>query len=114
MSTDDAPRTVEAIHADLAASRARLVSSVSELLDDVQPKNVARRVAGNAKTFAAAEFENLKSQVKDERGWRVDRLVALGGAVLGAFTLVLTLRGIVAVSRRRSLAKPARPELSRP
>ncbi|MDO4718073.1 MAG: DUF3618 domain-containing protein [Propionibacteriaceae bacterium] len=114
MSTDDAPRTVDAIHADLAASRARLVSSVSGLMDDVQPKNVAKRAASNAKTFAATEFENLKAQVKDDQGWRVDRLVALGGAVLGALTLVLTLRGIVAVSRRRSLAKLARRELGQP
>lgn len=104
MSKDETPRTAAEIQADLAATRQQLASSVEGLMHDIQPKNIAKRAVDDAKTFVGAEYQNVKQQVKDEDGWRVDRLIAIGGAVLGAIAFVATIRGIVRASRRRAVA----------
>lgn len=105
-------RTTDQIKSDLAANRAKLTLSVEELVDEMQPKNVAKRAADEAKTFVTGEIKDLKSQFKDENGWRTDRLVAVGGAVVGAVVFVLTVRGVVGASRRRALRAAVRKELA--
>lgn len=112
MSKDEAPRSIADIQADLAASRATLVSSVEGLIDDLRPKNMAKRAVSDAKSFVSTEFENAKQQVKDENGWRVDRLISVGGAILGAVAFVFTVRMIVNRSRGRALLSSPRKQLT--
>lgn len=106
------PRSVADIQADIAGSRARLASSVSDLIDDVHPKNVKARTVNDAKEFVSSEFAHVKSQVKDEHGWRVDRLVAIGGAVIGVVAFVLTVRAITKSGRKPELDTPKLKELT--
>lgn len=107
MDTKDAQPTIEELKAEAAANRARLTESVGALAEELQPRNLAKATFEDAKTFVSSEFENAKSQIKDEYGWRVDRLIAVGGAVLGVVTFVLTVRAIVNRSRgRKLLANP--------
>lgn len=103
----DKARSVAEIRADLARNRAQVAESVSELIDEVNPKNVAKRSVESAKTFAATEFEAAKAQVKDEHGWRTDRLMIIGGAILGVVVFAITLNSI-SHARHRSLGDKAR------
>ena len=103
----DKARSVAEIRADLARNRAQVADSVSELITEVNPKNVAKRGVENARSFAAAEFESVKAQVVDEHGWRTDRLVIIGGAVLGVVVFAITLNSI-SHARQRSLGDKAR------
>lgn len=103
----DKARSVDEIRADLARNRAQFADSVSGLVDEVNPKNIAKRGVENAKSFAAMEFEAAKSQVKDEQGWRTDRLLIIGGAVLGVVVFAITMNSI-SNARRKSLGYKAR------
>ncbi len=100
-------RSVSEIRADLARNRAKMADSVSDLVEEVSPKNIAKRGVDTAKDFAATEFEAVKAQVKDENGWRTDRLMVIGGAVLGVVAFVITLKSI-SHARNRSLGDKAR------
>ena len=78
-------RTAEQIEADIAATRARLASTVDELVDRAHPKNMARR-----------QVEQAKAQVFDERGQlRTQKIVAVGGAVAGVLAVLLLIRRLV-------------------
>jgi hypothetical protein len=80
-----AARTPAQIEADIAATRARLASTVDELVDKAHPKNVAKR-----------EFEHAKAQVFDADGrLRTEKLVAVGGAVVGVLGVLLVIRRLV-------------------
>lgn len=103
----DKTRSVSEIRADLARNRADVADSLGEFVSEVNPKNVAKRGVEDAKQFAATEFEAVKSQVKDENGWRTDRLMIIGGAVLGVVVFVITVRSITHV-RNRTLGDKAR------
>lgn len=103
----DKARSVSEIRADLARNRAQVADSVGEFVDEVNPKNIAKRGVDNAKSFAASEFESVKSQVKDEHGWRTDRLMIIGGAVLGVVVFAITLKSI-SRARNKSLGDKAR------
>lgn len=100
-------RSISEIRADLARNRTHMADSVSELVEEVSPKNVAKRGVDSAKSFAASEFEAAKATVKDENGWRTDRLMAIGGAVLGVVAFIITLKSI-SHARNRSLGDKAR------
>lgn len=100
-------RSISEIQADLARNRAQMADSVSEFVEEVSPKNVAKRGVDSAKNFASAEFEAAKATIKDENGWRTDRLVIIGGAVLGVVAFVVTLKSI-SRARNRSLGDKAR------
>lgn len=100
-------RSVDEIRADLARNRAQFAGSVGELIDEVKPKNIAKRGVASAKEFAATEFASVKDQVRDEHGWRTDRLVIIGGAVLSVVVFAITLNSI-ANARQRSLGDRAR------
>jgi anti-sigma factor RsiW len=83
--SDTKARTAEQIEADIAATRARLASTVDELVDRANPRNVARR-----------EVEKAKAQVFDERGQlRTQKIVAVGGAAVGVIGLLLLIRRLV-------------------
>ncbi len=83
--SDTQARTAEQIEADIAATRARLASTVDELVDRAHPKNVAKR-----------QVEQAKAQVFDERGeLRTQKLVAVGAAVVGVVGMLLMLRRLV-------------------
>ena len=78
-------RTPEQIEADIAATRARLASTVDELVDRAHPKNVAKR-----------QVEQAKAQVFDERGQlRTQKIVAVGGAAVGVLAVLLLIRRLV-------------------
>jgi uncharacterized protein DUF3618 len=83
--SDTKARTAEQIEADIAATRLRLASTVDELVDRANPKNVALR-----------QVEQAKSQVFDEQGQlRTQKLVAVAGAVVGVVGVLLVIRRLV-------------------
>ena len=105
-------RSVDEIRADLAAARAKLAQATSDAVESVKPQNIARAGVEQAKQFAKAEFESVASQVRDEEGgWRTDRLIAIGGAVLGLVVFVVTINTIA--NRRTSLEASTRRALTR-
>lgn len=93
-------RTAAQIRADIAAARARVSANVSNLVTEVHPTAVKERTINDAKFFAQTEFEAVKSTVKDERGWRMDRLLMLGAAVVGTVAVLVAARAIVRAGRR--------------
>ena len=83
--SDTKARTTEQIEADIAATRARLATTVDELVDRAHPRNVAKR-----------QVEQAKAQVFDERGQlRTQKLIAVGGAVVGVVGMLLVIRRLV-------------------
>jgi|JI8StandDraft_1071087.scaffolds.fasta_scaffold76622_2 hypothetical protein len=88
------PRTEAQIENDLARAKRRLVANLDELVVEAHPKAVAHQVKEEARAFAETQFEQAKQQVKDEYGWRVDRFVVVGGAVLGVVTFLLVVRAL--------------------
>ncbi|CAL8971364.1 hypothetical protein TESS_TESS_02399 [Tessaracoccus sp. O5.2] len=104
-------RSVEDIRADLAANRAKLAQAASDAVESVKPANIARAALDETKLFAKTEFEAVASQVRDdEGGWRTDRLLAIGGAVLGLVVFAVTINSIA--KRRTSLEARARRAIS--
>ncbi len=106
----DKTRSVDEIRVDLARNRAQVADAVSDFVDEVHPKNVARRGMEDAKHFVTGEFENVKAQVKDEGGWRMDRIKVIGGALLGVVVFVVTIN-VIANKRTRSIDARVRREL---
>ena len=83
--SDTKARTAEQIEADIAATRARLASTVDELVDRANPKNLALR-----------QVEQAKSQVFDEQGQlRTQKIVAVAGAVVDVVGVLLVIRRLV-------------------
>lgn len=83
--SDTKARTAEQIEADIAATRERLASTVDELVDRANPKNVALR-----------QVEQARSQVFDEQGrLRTQKIVAVAGAVVGVVGVLLVIRRLV-------------------
>ena len=103
-------RPVAEIRADLARNRAKVADSLGEFVQEVHPKNIARRSIDDAKGFVTEEFNAAKSHVKDENGWRTDRLLAIGGAVLGVVVFAVTLN-VVSARRTRSVSAQVRKAL---
>ena len=83
------------IEADIAAARARLSANVEGLINEVHPKAVVERQIDGARAFVNTEISNAKSQIKDEAGWRLDRIALAGGVVAGALAVLLAIRVIV-------------------
>jgi anti-sigma factor RsiW len=83
--SDTQARTTEQIEAEIAETRARLASTVDELVDRAHPKNVAKR-----------QVEQAKAQVFDERGeLRTQKLVAVGAAAVGVIGMLIMIRKLV-------------------
>jgi anti-sigma factor RsiW len=84
-NTKAADRTPAQIEADIAATRARLASTVDELVDKAHPKNIVRR-----------QVEQARAQVYDADGrLRTQKLVAVGGAALSVIGALLLVRRLV-------------------
>lgn len=103
-------RPVAEIRADLARNRAKVANSLGDFVEEVHPKNIAKRTVNEAKGFVADEFNAAKSHVKDENGWRTDRLLAIGGAVLGVVVFAVTVN-VIAGRRTRSVQAQVRKAL---
>ena len=98
---DTITRSKQDIEAEITAARERLADNVAGLINQVHPKAIVQRGIDDARGFAATEFANAKSQVIDESGrLRTDRVLLLGGAIAGAVTFVLLVRGILRGFRR--------------
>lgn len=93
-ATEQPKTTPEDIERELAAARARLADNVASLFSEVHPKAVVHRQVEEAKTFAKEQAHTFTSQFKDDSGWRVNRLVAVGGAVVGVVVFGLVIRAI--------------------
>lgn len=96
--SSDMDRTVDEIRADLASNRQSLAGAVHDFVESVKPANIARRGIADAKALVSSEFEAVKEELRDEEGWRMDRILLIGGVALGAVALVA---GIAAINRRR-------------
>ena len=98
-------READQIEADLAAARARMSANLTELVNQVHPKVVVQRQVEQAKASAKNEFNYYKSQIVDDNGLRLDRVIVFGGALAGFFTFMLVIRGIIGSARKRSARK---------
>lgn len=87
----DTTRTVDEIRAELASNRQNLAGAMEDLVDSVKPANIARRGIDDAKSFVAGEFQTIKEELRDEDGWRTDRLAIIGGALLGVALFAATI-----------------------
>ena len=87
----DTTRTVDEIRAELASNRHSLAGAMEDLVDSVKPANIARRGIDDAKSFVAGEFQTIKEELRDEDGWRTDRLAIIGGALLGVALFAVTI-----------------------
>lgn len=103
-------RPVAEIRADLARNRAKVADSLGDFIEEVHPKNIAKRGINDAKGFVTDELNAAKAQVKDENGWRTDRLLAIGGAVLGVVVFVVTIN-VISGRRTKSVEAQVRKAL---
>ena len=92
-------RTESQIEADLGATRDRLSSSLTALVDEVHPLRIKARTIGRIKAAVQARVDDARAYVFNARGdLRTDRLLTIGGVAAGVLTAVLVLRRI---ARRR-------------
>jgi hypothetical protein len=78
-------RTPEEIEAEIAATRARLASTVDELVDKAHPRNVAKR-----------QVEQARAQVFDAEGnLRTERIATVAGAIAAVLAVLLIVRRLV-------------------
>jgi hypothetical protein len=78
-------RTPEEIEAEIAATRARLASTVDELVDKAHPRNVAKR-----------QVEQARSQVFDPEGHlRTEKIATVAGAIAAVIVLLMIVRRLV-------------------
>lgn len=104
-------RSIDEIRADLAANRAKLGEATAEAVESMKPKNIAKKGVEEVKTFASAEIGAAKAQfVDDEGGWRTDRLLMIGGAVLGVVAALVALN---VVANKRAVTSRAKKEVGR-
>jgi len=59
-----------------------------------QAKVAAQNTFEQAKALTQQKWTQLKAEIKDENGWRADRIVAVAGGVLGVATFVGIVRGV--------------------
>lgn len=106
-----ANRTVDEIRVDLAANRAKLADATAEAVEAVKPANLAKEGVDQVKSFAKTEFYAATSQLKDDEGsWRTDRLLIIGGAIVGAIVFFATVNTIAS---RRSIDARGRRALEK-
>jgi hypothetical protein len=94
-------RTTPQIEADLSATRARLASSISALIDQVHPNRIKQRQVAEFRQLGGTVKENAKSLILNARGdLRTERIGLLAAAVAGLVGFVLVVRAIGRRSRR--------------
>lgn len=106
-------RDEDQVEADLAATRDRLTSAVSALVDRVHPQRIKQREVAGAKRLAHVEIENLRLLVFNAAGdLRTERLTRAGAGAAGFLGLLLVLRRLVgrgSRGRRDARRRPAKP-----
>lgn len=108
----NAERSIDEIRAEMAANRFKLASATSEAFDSIRPSTLARNSVNGAKNFVKAEVNTAFGHFRRPDGsLRVDRLLMIGGAVVGAVALVVTLNAVG--NRRLALTAQVRGELER-
>ena len=104
-------RSVEQIRADLAANRAKLSEATADAVESMKPANLAREGVDQVKQFAKTEFDSVTAPLRDEDGgWDLNKLLIVGGAVLGVIAFAVTLnsvanRRVLTTAQRRALEK---------
>ncbi len=104
-------RSVEQIRADLAANRAKLSDATADVVESMKPANLAREGVDQVKQFAKTEFDSVTAPLRDEDGgWDLNKLLIVGGAVLGVIAFAVTLnsvanRRVLTTAQRRALEK---------
>lgn len=98
-------RTADEIRRDIAATRACLAAGVENLVEEVHPATLKREASDRARDFVQGEFD----QVKDENGWRVQRIAMAAGVLAAGVVSIIVLRAIVGratgATARRKLEK---------
>jgi len=94
-------RSPEQIRADIHAARQRMSANVQGLVTEVHPTAVKNRAVDDAKEVARTEVQNLTHQVKDENGWRTDRLTLAGVASGAVMVGLLVIRGLAKLVTRK-------------
>jgi anti-sigma-K factor RskA len=87
-------RTLTEIQADIDRAQRQIEDSLAGLIGELHPKAVVHRTVEDAKAFAGEQLTSAKSQVKDQYGWRFDRLALVAGAAVGVVTFVLVVRAL--------------------
>ena len=87
-------RTLTEIQADIDRAQRQIEESLAGLIGEFHPKAVVHRTVEDAKAFAGDQLTSAKAQVKDQYGWRVDRLALVAGAAVGVLTFVLAVRAL--------------------
>lgn len=85
-----APRPIDEIQQDLAATRERLVGNIEQLKVEAHPKALGEKAAGSAKSVVLNEDGSV----------RVERVAMIAGAVVG---LLLIRKGFKARGKRKEL-----------
>ncbi len=104
-------RSVEQIRADLAANRAKMSDATADAVESMKPANLAREGVDQVKQFAKTEFDSVTAPLRDEDGgWDLNKLLIVGGAVLGVIAFAVTLnsvanRRVLTTAQRRALEK---------
>lgn len=91
---EKAPSRAE-IEAEIAAARQRLAGDIAELINQVHPRAIVHNTVADAREFVSGEFRQLKDQLVDEDGVRVERVALAVAAVAGVVTFVMVVRSIV-------------------
>ena len=94
-------RTLTEIQADIDRAQRQIEDTLASLIDSVHPKAIAHRTIEDAKSFAGEQLTSAKAQVKDQYGWRLDRLALVAGAVAGVVTFLFAVRAVGKRSSRR-------------
>ncbi|MGV8848137.1 MAG: DUF3618 domain-containing protein [Propionibacteriaceae bacterium] len=94
-------RTLADIQADIDRAQRQIEDTLASLIDSVHPKAIAHRTIEDAKSFAGDQLSSAKAQVRDQYGWRLDRLALVAGAVVGVVTFLVAVRVIGNRSAKR-------------
>jgi hypothetical protein len=94
-------RTLTEIQADIDRAQRQIEDTLASLIDSVHPKAIAHRTVEDAKSFAGEQLSSVKAQIKDQYGWRLDRLALAAGAVAGVVTFLFAVRAIGKRTSRR-------------
>jgi hypothetical protein len=82
------------IEGDIAAARERLAGNIAELINQVHPRSVVHNTIADARQLVAGEIQQVKDQLVDADGVRVERVALLGVAAGGVIAFALVMRSI--------------------
>ena len=82
------------IEGDIAAARERLAGNIAELINQVHPRSVVHNTIADARQLVAGEIQQVKDQLVDADGVRIERVALLGAAAGGVIAFALVMRSI--------------------